>query len=174
MIDQKRASNAARQGFDLWMDEKPDQAVALYEEALRFADPMHYGLPEYHGEFAQVLNILGRHVEALEQLKNAIAAQLRSDTDEFSNGVAIHRYFLGQFYLDQNRPLDAIGAVAPSLKEGADIHWLLLWVRALAFQALGRDIEASVALAESLQNAPSDEKRQELANLFAESAKSAT
>lgn len=129
MIDQKRASGAARQGFDLWIDGKPEQAVPLYEEALQFADPTHYGLPDYHGEFAGVLNMLGRHGEALVQLQQAIAVQLRADPD-------------GQ--------------------------WLLLWVRALAYLALGRDTEADAELAKSMRNAPSDEKRNELASLFAE------
>lgn len=168
MIDQKRASGAARQGFDLWIDGKPEQAVPLYEEALQFADPTHYGLPDYHGEFAGVLNMLGRHGEALVQLQQAIAVQLRADPDEFSIAVVIQRYFLGQHFLNQSEPQRAIDAVAPSLRADPDGQWLLLWVRALAYLALGRDTEADAELAKSMRNAPSDEKRNELASLFAE------
>ena len=170
MIDQKRASIAAKQGFDLWIGEKPDQAVAHYQEALLFADPMHYGLPDYHSEFAQVLALLGRPSEALEQFQSAIAVQLRQDPDDFSICVVIPRYFLGQHFLNQRRPLEAIQAVEPSLKEGSAGQWLLHWIRALAFEALERHSDAAQALTNAMLAAPDDAKRDQLKAMFAESA----
>ena len=52
VIDQNTASQLAREGFDLWQAGKLDESVVKYQEALLLADPDHYGLADYHGEFA--------------------------------------------------------------------------------------------------------------------------
>src|SRR5213596_621174 len=67
VTDQNKASQLAREGFDLWQAGKLDDSVAKYQQAFVLADPDHYALADYHGELAAVLAILGRDAAALEQ-----------------------------------------------------------------------------------------------------------
>jgi len=55
VIDQNKASRLARDGFDLWQAGNIEESVAKYEQALLLADPEHYALADFHGEFAAVL-----------------------------------------------------------------------------------------------------------------------
>jgi tetratricopeptide (TPR) repeat protein len=84
MVNQEKASQFARAGFDLWQAGRLEEAVPLYREALEYVDPNHWGLEGYHGEFAAVLAILGRDDEAREQYELSLAAARRNDRDEQS------------------------------------------------------------------------------------------
>src|SRR5262245_5562384 len=94
--DQKRAAALAREGFDLWQSGKLEDALLKYVAALDAADPNHYALPDYHGEFAGVLATLGRDPEALEHYQISLTHELRQDPDGSGPGVAMARYFLGE------------------------------------------------------------------------------
>jgi tetratricopeptide (TPR) repeat protein len=96
MVDQAKASQLARAGFDLWQAGKLEESVAKYREALEYADPNHYALDGYHGEFAAVLATLGRDVEAREQYELSLAQSLRQDAGADGPGVSVARYFLGE------------------------------------------------------------------------------
>jgi len=168
MIDQPRASRLAKEGFDCWQSGQLEQAVTLYVEALSFADPKHYALSDYHGEFAGVLSALGRFSEAGEQYKAALSVQLAQDEDDFSSGVVVARYFLAQHYLQQNQPEVALETVAPSLKEGVSLEWILRLINAYALKDLGRANEALLEARRTLALAPSDEKREELTRSLTE------
>jgi hypothetical protein len=50
----------ARDGFDLWQAGNLEESVAKYQQALLLADPNHFALADYDGEFAAVLATLGR------------------------------------------------------------------------------------------------------------------
>ena len=78
-------------GFDLWQAGQLDEPSLRYEQALALADPEHYGLLDYHGEFACVLSALGRHGEAQAHLEAAVSVQRGLDSDDRSTGVVIAR-----------------------------------------------------------------------------------
>lgn len=169
LIDQPRASFLASQAFDLWQSGRAEDAVTLYEEALTFADPCHYGLPEYHGEFASVLSGLGRFVEAREQFELALRAYLNQGASEGSNGVVVARYFLAEHLLGHQEPQLALDTLQPSMLNGIELEWLLHYSKAFALQALERGEEARAEATLALETVRSDEKRKELADLFAKS-----
>jgi tetratricopeptide (TPR) repeat protein len=168
MIDQRRASKAVNEGFDLWVAGEPERAVPFYEEALRLVDPNHSGLPEYHGAFASILAELGRPLEARAQLQLSLAANLRHQENEFTTAVIVSRYFLANHYLQHDLPLQAIEAVAPSLGSEAECAYLLNWIRMLAFSAIGREEDAEAEKEIALKKAPTDKKRAELRELLIE------
>lgn len=82
MIDQRKASQLARAGFDLWQAGQLEESSAKYREALECADPEHYALEDYHGEFAAVLATLGRDTEARQQYELALAKAERGDREQ--------------------------------------------------------------------------------------------
>jgi hypothetical protein len=51
VIDQNKASRLARDGFDLWQAGNLEESVAKYQQALLLADPNHFALADYDGEF---------------------------------------------------------------------------------------------------------------------------
>ena len=57
-VNQAKAFQLARAGFNLWQAGQLEESVEKYREALECADPNHYALDGYHGEFAAVLATL--------------------------------------------------------------------------------------------------------------------
>ncbi|MCL2022137.1 MAG: tetratricopeptide repeat protein [Betaproteobacteria bacterium] len=76
LIDQPLASRLAREGFELWEAGKLEESCVCYVKALDVADPNHWALSAYHGEFACVLAALGKTEEATSHLEKAIATEL--------------------------------------------------------------------------------------------------
>ena len=167
MIDQPRASFLASQAFDFWQSGRAEDAVPLYEEALTFADPCHYGLPDYHGEFASLLSGLARFMEAREQFELALKACLNQGASAGSNRVVVARYFLAEHLLSHQEPQLALDTLQPSMLNGVEMEWLLHYSKAFALQALKREEEAPAEAMLALETVRSDEKRKELAELFA-------
>lgn len=166
MTDQARASRLASQAFDLWQSGKAEEAVPLYEQSLTLADPAHYGLPGYHGEFAVVLSELGLFPQARSQLEQSLSVTLDQGGAEGSIGVVIARYCLAEHLLGQQEPKEALKVIAPSLVSGMASEWLLRYVNAMALHALERVTEARAEAARALEIAPSSHKREELAKLL--------
>lgn len=162
MNDQLRASKLAREGFDLWQSGRLAEAVPCYIEALQNADPNHYALPDYHGEFAAVLEALGNSAEAREQLELAAQVQRHLDGNDCSIGVTAARYFLADHLFRHGEPEQALDVIAPSLALVPEGEWLLRLVQAQALHSLSRAAEASRAAHRALEKAPSDQKRAEL------------
>jgi tetratricopeptide (TPR) repeat protein len=166
MSDQPAASRIAREAFELWEAGRLNEAAVRYAEALRLADPEHYGLADYHGEFACVLAALGRHDEERQHLELAVAVQSRQDDDDAEVGISVARYFLADHLVKHNDPTRALEVVRPSLAAGGKAEWILRVVEAEALVALGRASEASGAAARAIELAPSDAKRAELRERF--------
>lgn len=162
MTEQPKASRLAREGFNLWQAGKLDEAIPRYREALEIADPNHYRLADYHGEFAAVLEGLGNFSEAQEQLELAAQVQRRLDGDDCAIGVSVARYFLADHLVRHGQPERALEAIAPSLAVKPESEWLLRLVQAEALQAMSRSAEARDVAARALEIAPSDNKRNEL------------
>jgi tetratricopeptide (TPR) repeat protein len=91
MIDQAKASRAAKEGFQLWHAGERQAAVDLYLTALECADPNHYALADYHGEFGELLSALGRHDEARQQYQLALAVEMRNDPVGRAPGVLVSK-----------------------------------------------------------------------------------
>jgi len=161
MIDQPKASKLAKEAFDQWQAGRHLQSEQLYEEALRLADPEHWGLSAYHGEYACVLNELGRHDQATEQLEKSLAVELAHKEPEGSPSVAIARYFLADQLLRQGAPELALEALAPSISHAPN-DWPTRVAQARALFALKRTPEAKSAARLALANAPTPKKAQEL------------
>jgi tetratricopeptide (TPR) repeat protein len=161
MIDQPRASKLAREAFELWQGEQREQAALLYEQAIRLADPQHWNLSTYHGEYACVLNELGKYEQATTQLEKSLAAEVAQGNSEGSPGVIIARYFLADQLLRTGAPQRAIEALVPSLSTAPN-DWLTRYVEAHVLFALNRGAEAKTAATLAVSNAPTPEKAEEL------------
>ena len=163
MIDQKKASELARAGFDLWQAGRLEESVAKYKEALECADPAHYAVGDYHGECAAVLATLGRHEEARRQYEIEIAiAQRRGD----GSSESMSRYFLSDLVLKMNEPLEAlkIAEVVPNDGPG---QWVLRIAQARALSALGRTAESREAVIAALAAAPNEKQQKSIREQFA-------
>lgn len=161
MIDQPKASKLAKEAFDHWQAGRPAQSEPLYEEALRLADPNHFGLSAYHGEYACVLNELGKHNRATEQLERSLAVELAHKEVEGSPAVTMARYFLAEQLLRQGSPVLALEALAPSVSHAPN-DWPTRLAEARVLFALERKTEAKTAARLAIANAPTPKKAQEL------------
>jgi tetratricopeptide (TPR) repeat protein len=160
--DQKRASVLAREGFDLWQSGKLEDALLKYVAALDAADPNHYALSDYHGEFAGVLATLGRDSEALEQFQISLTHELRRDPDGSGPGVAMARYFLGEQFLKMKQPERALHVIAQGLARAGNSEWVLRVVEARALWDLDRRVESKRSAELALLHAPSEKKANDL------------
>ncbi len=164
-IDQPRASSLAREGFDLWQAGRLEDAVLKYEEANRLADPNHWALHAYHGEFACVLEKLGRLGEAEEQLRLATEVSIRQDGLE-SDIAPTEAYFYADFLLRHQRAEEALKVVAPWEGKNRSASWLIPYLKARAYSTIGRNDLARASALTAIGLTGNEEKRTELANEF--------
>jgi tetratricopeptide (TPR) repeat protein len=167
MVDQSKASQLARAGFDLWQAGRLEEAVPLYREALEQVDPDHWGLEGYHGEFAAVLASLGRDDEAREQYELSLAAARRNDRDEQSPGVLIARYFLSEHLLKMNATGEALAVIEPVSFVGSKQDCALLTVQAQALWGLSRYEESRLAAEAAIAAGSSEEIREHVRGILA-------
>lgn len=161
MIDQPRASKLAKKAFDEWQAGHREEATLLYEEAIPIADPQHWGLSAYHGEYACVLNELGRHEQATTQLEKSLVAELTQGNLEGSSAVTIARYFLADQLLRHGAPERALETLVPSTVHAPN-DWLTRVVEAHVLFALNRKSEAKAAAVLAISKAPTPAKAEEL------------
>ena len=157
MVDQEKASQSAREGFDLWQAGELEESVTKYQQALQLADPDHWALADYHAQFAAVLASLGRDAEALEQYREAVAVSVRQDPEENGSSVAVERYLLCEQLLKMDKPEEALAAIESALQSNQP--WLAHVVKADALWKLGRQEESRGAARLALQLATSGRKR---------------
>jgi len=161
MIDQAKASRLAKEGFDQWQAGQHEQSRLLYEQAIPLADPQHYGLPGYYGEYACVLNHLGQDDGACTAMEKSLETELAQGNAEGSLAVIVARYFLA----DQLRRLGhherALDTLSPSI-EHAPGNWLTRVAEAHILHAMGRTAEARAAAGLAIANAPTPEKAAQL------------
>jgi predicted RNA polymerase sigma factor len=162
VIDQEKASQLARAGFDLWQAGQLEESAAKYREALECADPDHYALEDYHGEFAAVLATLDRDTEARWQYELALAKAERADREANGPGVSVARYFLGEHLLKMNEPAAALEIVRAAADGPSRQYWLLGMVEAKALWNLGRRDESRVAAGAAVDRAPNAQKREDV------------
>ena len=161
MTDQARVAILAREAFDQWQAGRHEQARMLYEEALSLADPQHFALAQYHGQYAGVLNALGRHEQACAALETALKTEIAQGYAEGSPPVIVARYFLADQLLRLGRKEAALDTLAPSILH-APASWLTRFEEACILQALDRKAEARQAAALAIAHAPGPEKAEEL------------
>lgn len=161
MIDQPKTARLAREAFDQWRAGRLEQSSQLYEEAIPLADPKHYGLPSYHGEYACVLNALGRHDDATVEMEKSLAIEIDQGHAEGSIAVLIARYFLADQLRRRGDNERALAALSLSLRH-APTDWLTRVAEAHILYALNRRVEARDAATLAIEYAPSLEKADEL------------
>lgn len=161
MIDQTKASKLASEAFDHWQAGHYVQSRQLYEEAISLADPEHYGLSGYYGEYACVLNAQGFHEQAATQLEKALLADLAQGQPEGSPAIIIARYLLAIQLLRLGINERALEVLAPSISH-APGDWVTRLAEAHVLFALGRKVEAKAAAQLSIANAPNPEKALQL------------
>lgn len=135
--------------------------MLLYEEAIPLADPKHWGLSAYHGEYACVLNELGKHEQATAQLRKSLVVELAQGNVEGSPSVTIARYFLADQLHRQGAPELALEVLAPSISQAPN-DWLTRLIEAHVLFALNRITEAKAAATLAVSNAPTPKKAEEL------------
>lgn len=171
MIDQKRAAKLASEAFDEWQAGRHERSLQLYQQAIPLADPEHYGLSSYYGEYACVLNELKRHEQATTQLEKALATEIAQGHLEGSPALIIARYFLADQLLRLGDSQRALQTLAPSISH-APTDWLTRVVEAHTLYALGRKVDARTAAALAIAHAPTPEKadqlKQNLADAFSD------
>jgi tetratricopeptide (TPR) repeat protein len=160
MIDQTMASRLAKNAFDEWEAGRLEQAAQLYQEAIPLADPQHFGLSSYFGEYACVLNQLGNHEKATEQLKRGLASELAQGNVEGSISVVTERYFLANQQFLYESPEQALLTLTPSVATAPN-DWLTRFLQAHVLFALNRNFEAKAAALLAISNAPTSEKAEE-------------
>src|SRR4030095_10972538 len=158
MVDQRKAGELARAGFDLWQAGRLEESVAKYKEALEYVDPDHWALGDYHGEYAAVLATLGRLVEARQQYALAIAIERAHG---IRTGEEVSRFFLSDLLPKSHEPLQAL-EIAQVVPDDASGLWLLHMAQAKALWELGRKAEARLAAASALNGVTSEKKRESL------------
>lgn len=161
MIDQSKASKLAGEAYDEWQAGRLEQALPLYEEAILLADPQHYRLSSYHGEYACVLNGLGRHDQAAIQLENALATEIAQGQSESSPAVIVARYFLADQLLRLGHKERALEILSPSISHAPD-SWLTRLEEAHILYAMDRKAEAKAAAELAVAYAPTAEKAEQL------------
>jgi tetratricopeptide (TPR) repeat protein len=161
MIDQSKASKLAKEAFDQWQAGHREQSKLLYEEAIPLADPQHWGLSAYHGEYACVLNELGKYEQATAQLEKSLAAELSQGNLEGSPAVTVARYFLANQLLRQGAHEQALETLFPSIGHAPN-DWPTRVVEAHVLFALNRKSEAKAAAVLAISNAPTLAKAEEL------------
>lgn len=161
MIDQQKASKLAREAYDEWQAGRHEASRLLYEEAIPFADPEHYALSGYHGEYSCVLNHLGRHDEATTQLEKALATEIAQGQAEGSSAIRVARYFLANQLRRLGDNERALYTLSPSITHSPN-DWLTRLEEAHILYALDRKVEARAAAALAVASAPTAEKAEQL------------
>jgi predicted Zn-dependent protease len=108
-----------------------------------------------------VLNELGKHEQATDQLEKSLAAELAQGNAEGTSAVTIARYFLANQLLRHGAPERALYTLLPSIGHAPN-DWLTRVVEAHVLFALNRPIEAKAAAALAIANAPTPAKAEEL------------
>jgi len=156
-MNQKRSSELARTGFEQFEAGKYSEAEASYREALVLADPNHWAVEDYHGEFSLVLRALGKTDEALEQLKLSLAAALNAASDNTDLNVTIARHFLAEYLVELGQYDQAILSVRPYLGTGCEKEWLLSIPLVRSYLRMGHPDLARQAMEEALEKMPNEE-----------------
>jgi len=167
-FDQERAAALAKEGFDLWQSGRLEDALLKYVAALDAADPSHYALPDYHGEFASVLATLGRDAEAHEQYQNSLTHALRQEPHGRGPAVAVARYSLGEQLLKMKQPQRALHVITQGVGRAGEHEWMLRVVEARALWDLGRRPESKQSAELAVLHAPSETKANDLRRYLAE------
>jgi tetratricopeptide (TPR) repeat protein len=168
MTDQPLASKLAREAFEHWQAGRLGEAAELYAKAVIIGSPEHYALADYYGEYACVLEALGRPTDALAQLEVAVSIQRRLDGQDLAIATTMARYFLADHLVRHNQPERALVEIAPSLATDNQNEWVLRVVETEARVALNQSAEARSAAARALETAPSASKREDLIRRFAQ------
>jgi len=167
MPDYEQINALARQAFEHWGAGRLAEAAEGYAGAVALVHGQ--GLPavaDLHAQWAGVLDAQGRLDAAVTQSEQALAAELAQPQADSTPSVKIARYFLADRLVRQGQPQRALDVLAPSMA-ALPHDWLLNMAQAEALLGAGRADDAAAAAQRALANAPSDDKRAQLAERLA-------
>lgn len=165
-MDQSKALTAAEEAFDLWQQDRLEEAERRYRDAIGDADAKHFRTADIHAQYAAVLTKLGRFADATLHYERALQLELRHDRDESSAPVVVARYVLGEHYLRIGDADSARRVVGPSLSAAAKpLAWI---VEAEALWLAGSVEDARSAGERALALAANDEQRDRIRDRLAE------
>lgn len=168
MTSRHAAAELAAQAYELYQQDCLEEAEAKYRQALQLARPGDFALADYHGEFAAVLDGLGKLAEAERELNASLEVEIDRAAHQGEVGVTVARYFLAEFLLRHGHPRRALAVVLPGSTDCREAVWLLHSVEAEALAALGDRDAAEQAARRALGAAPSEDQRSELRLRFLE------
>jgi tetratricopeptide (TPR) repeat protein len=173
MIDQDKARALAREGFDLWQAGDFVVAAEKYALANELADPNHWARHAYYGEYACVLEKLGRIEDAIEQMRLAVksAVDQHGYTDQIAQTECC---FYAELLVGNGQSKLAVEVLEPFLEARTEESWHLLLVASRAYLAVDHRPYARALALECLEAAPSQEKRDELHEMLADALNGAT
>ncbi len=158
IVDQKKASGLARKGFEQFEAKNYKDAEVLYRQAFILADPNHWAIEEYHGEFSLVLRALGKTDEALEQLKLSLSAALKASDQITELNVTIARHFLGEYLIELGEYEQTIQMLKPHIGTGCEKEWLLGIPLVRAYMRSDRTSSVQQVIYEVIKNTPEEER----------------
>lgn len=158
MPDYALADSLAADALNLWEAGQLEAAVDRYSRAIAVVP----GYPDWHSQYACVLQALGRHEEATREYETALALVLAQAESEADPRVKVARYFLADHLTRWGAAAKALEVLAPAVSAIPD-DWLIGAAQARALHAVGHLREARLTAERAMANAGSEAKRADLA-----------
>jgi len=140
-MNEKKALVLAKEGFELYKQEKYFEAEEIYSQAMKHINPDHLSTTDIHAQYALVLHALNKKEEALEQYKLALNSALKSDEPN-SVTVTYARFCLADYYRILGNLKEGLKIIKPSLETECESKWLACFLAAQIHYKLGNE-EAS-------------------------------
>lgn len=157
MPDYTLANSLAAEAFNLWGAGQLEAAADRYLRAIAVVPEY----PDWHSQYACVLQEMGRNEEATREYEAALLLVLAQTDSEADPSVKIARYFLADHLTKRGAAAKALDVLAPAVNTIPD-DWLIGAVHARALYAEGRLMEARIAAERAIANAGSDAKKADL------------
>ena len=158
MKDQKLAGELAQAGLDHFKSGRYNEAAACYQEALESIEHKSWDVVDYHDEFAQVLNHLGKEKEARQQLEQSLKMAIQISDKITDYEVTQARHLLAEHLNQHGFYRDALDTVKPFLGKGCDSDWMLYLAAATSLKAMGDTTGAKIAALAVLTKIPADNR----------------
>ena len=157
MPDYELANSLAAEAFSLWGSGQLEASVDRYSRVIAMVPEY----PDWHSQYACVLQEMGRHEEATSEYEAALELVLEQTDSEADPSVKIARYFLADHLTKYGAAARALDVLAPAVRAIPD-NWLIGAAQARALYAVGRCTEARAAAERAIANAGSESKRADL------------
>ena len=152
-MDQELAIKIAKEGFELFQQEKLKEAEIKYLDAIKISDPSHWHSQDIYGEYGTLLQALGKKDEALIALKHAYASSRRS-SEETSISVTVARYFLSDLLIKEGKYEEAESVLDNWFDRECEGKWMMSFLKAKLCYLIEDEVTYKKYLDQTLINAP--------------------